>query len=153
MKSALTILSVLFSVTAATAFMAPGDPTLESALQAKGVGAASPAGDAVLFLKFQNHQSDYLIFYDADGSTLLLRYRRDRWYYDNDDLRDSLRQGITYRVVVKQLARVEEGKIPAGISGAGLPRVPVVRKIRKVRELYIGDIAGINESALRDLRY
>ncbi len=82
-----------------------------------------------------------------------MRYRRDRWYYDNDDLRDSLRQGITYRVVVKQLARVEEGKFPAGISGAGLPRVPVVRKIRKVRELYIGDIAGINESALRDLRY
>lgn len=133
--------------------MAPGDPTLEAAAQAKGPGVSSSQAEPALFLKFQNHQGDFLIFYDADGSTLLLRYRRDRWDYDNDNLRDSLRQGITYRVVVKQLAKVEEGKIPAGISGAGLPRVPVVRKIRKIRDLYIGDIAGINESALRDLRY
>lgn len=125
--------------------MAPGDPTLEAASQAKG--------EPVLFLKFQNHQSDYLIFYDAEGSTLLLRYRKDRWDYDNDGLRDSLRQGITYRVIVRQLIKVEEGKIPAGISGAGLPRVPVVRKIRKIRDLYLGDLANINESALRDLRY
>lgn len=133
--------------------MAPGDPTLEAAAQAKGPGLSPSQAEPALFLKFQNHQGDFLIFYDADGSTLLLRYRRDRWDYDNDNLRDSLRQGITYRVVVKQLAKVEEGKIPAGISGAGLPRVPVVRKIRKIRDLYIGDIAGINESALRDLRY
>lgn len=125
--------------------MAPGDVTLEAAAQTKG--------EPVLFLKFQNHQSDYLIFYDAEGSTLLLKYRKDRWDYDNDDLRDSLRQGITYRVIVRQLVKVEEGKIPAGISGAGLPRVPVVRKIRKIRDLYLGDLANINESALRDLRY
>ncbi len=125
--------------------MAPGDPTLEGSLQTKG--------EPVLFLKFQSHQSDYLLFFDAEGSTLLLRYRRDRWDYDNDNLRDSLRQGITYRVVVKQLARVEEGKIPAGISGAGLPRVGVARKIRKIRDLFIAEIADINESALRDLRY
>lgn len=133
--------------------MAPGDPTLESALQGKASGPSASQAAPVLFLKFQNHQSDYLIFYDAEGSTLLLRYRRDRWDYDNDTLRDSLRQGITYRVVVRQLAKVEESKIPAGVSGAGLPRVPVVRKIRKIRDLYIGDLANINESALRDLRY
>ena len=64
--------------------MAPGDPTLEAAAQAKG--------EPALFLKFQNHQSDYLIFYDADGSILLMRYRIDRWDYDNDTLRDSLRR-------------------------------------------------------------
>lgn len=145
MKTARTIFLLILSLGPVAAFMAPGDPTLEAAAQAKG--------EPVLFLKYQNHQADYLVFYDAEGSTLLLRYRRDRWDYDNDDLRDSLRQGITYRVVVKQLAKVEEGKIPAGVSGAGLPRVPVVRKIRKIRDLFIGELAGINESALRDLRY
>lgn len=134
------------------AFMAPGDPTLEAATQAQGT-SGSAKGEPVLYLKYQNHQADYLVFYDADGSTLLLRYRKDRWDYDNDNLRDSLRQGITYRVIVAQLAKVEEGKLPAGITGAGLPRAVTVRKIRRIREVYIGDLRNINESALRDLRY
>lgn len=125
--------------------MAPGDLTLEAATQTKN--------ESALFLKFQNHQADYLIFYDAEGSTLLLRYRKDRWDYDNDDLRDSLRQGVTYKLLVSNLKKLEEGQIPAGVAGAGLPRVRVLRPIRKIRDLFAGDIRYINESALRDLRY
>ncbi|MFO1470022.1 MAG: hypothetical protein U1F27_03140 [Turneriella sp.] len=74
----------------------------------------------VLFLKFQTAGRLPRIL-RCGRLDSALRYRRDRWDYDNDTLRDSLRQGITYRVVVGQLAKVEEGKIPAGVSGAGLP--------------------------------
>lgn len=128
------------------AFLAPDDITLEKAVEQK-------AAANELFLKYQSHQADYLIFYDAEGSTLLVRYRLDRWDYTNDNLRDSLRQGITYRVRASAIKKLGEGEIPKGVSGSGIPLVPVKRKIRRIRDLYSGDLANINESALRDLRY
>lgn len=127
------------------AFFAPGDTTLEQA------AATSTPPD--LFLKYQAHEGDYLVFYDATGSILLLRYRRDRWDYDQDALRDSLRQGITYRIRCKNLSKLPEGEVPAGVTGAGLPRVTTIRKIRRIRELYSGELDTVTESALRDLRY
>lgn len=130
---------------AVPAFFAPGDVTLE---QAVASGASTD-----LFLKYQAHEGDYLVFYDAAGSILLVRYRRDRWDYDQDTLRDSLRQGITYRIRCRNLVKLPEGEVPAGITGAGLPRVPTIRKIRRIRDLYSGELEVVTESALRDLRY
>ncbi|MFZ5629931.1 MAG: hypothetical protein ACOY5B_12430 [Spirochaetota bacterium] len=127
------------------AFFAPGDQTLEQAV------AAGTQVD--LYLKYQAHEGDYLVFYDATGSILLVRYRRDRWDYDQDTLRDSLRQGITYRIRCKNLNRLPEGEVPAGVMGAGLPRVTTIRKIRRIRDLYSGELESVTESALRDLRY
>jgi hypothetical protein len=127
-------------------FLAPDDITLEKAVDGN-------AAETDLFLKYQSHQGDYLIFYDIEGSTLLLRYRIDRWDYDNDVLRDSLRQGITYRVRSKALKKLAEGEVPKGVMGSGVPLVPVKRKIRRIRDLYSADFVNVNESALRDLRY
>lgn len=143
---AATLLFTLSIVAPIAAFMAPDDITLEKSAEAK-------ADTSELFLKYQNHQGDYLIFYDLEGSTLLVRYRIDRWDYDNDTLRDSLRQGITYRVAAKGLKKLGEGEVPKGVMGSGIPLVPVKRKIRRIRDLYSADLANINESALRDLRY
>ncbi|HMV36191.1 MAG TPA: hypothetical protein PKC74_08775 [Turneriella sp.] len=126
-------------------FFAPGDQTLEQA-----VAAGAPVD---LFLKYQAHEGDYLVFYDATGSILLVRYRRDRWDYDQDTLRDSLRQGITYRIRCRNLNKLPEGEVPAGVMGAGLPRVTTIRKIRRIRDLYAGELEAVTESALRDLRY
>lgn len=140
------LLCVLNLAVPLAAFMAPDDVTLEKASESK-------ATENELFLKYQNHQGDYFIFYDLEGSTLLIRYRIDRWDYTNDDLRDSLRQGITYRVRVRALKKLGEGEIPKGVMGSGLPTVVVKRKIRRIRDLYSGDFLLINESALRDLRY
>ncbi len=127
-------------------FLAPDDVTLEKAGETK-------TDPNEIFLKYQSHQGDYLIFYDLEGSTLLVRYRVDRWDYENDTLRDSLRQGITYRVRVKSLKKLAEGEVPKGVMGSGVPLVPVKRKIRRIRDLYSGDFVAVNESALRDLRY
>lgn len=147
MKTRSAILLFTLSLAAPlAAFMAPDDITLEKSAEAKS--AASE-----LFLKYQSHQGDYFIFYDLEGSTLLIRYRIDRWDYTNDDLRDSLRQGITYRVRVNALKKLGEGEVPKGVMGSGVPPVPVKRKIRRIRDLYSGDFLFINESALRDLRY
>lgn len=140
------ILCFLFLQASLSAFIAPDDITLEKASETK-------AAENALFLKYQNHQGDYLVFYDLEGSTLLVRYRIDRWDYDNDTLRDSLRQGITYRVVMKGLKKLGEGEVPKGVMGSGIPPVAVKRKIRRIRDLYSADLANINESALRDLRY
>lgn len=141
---------VFFFVMAASApvlpFLAPDDITLDKASEAK-------AAENELFLKYQSHQGDYFVFYDLEGSTLLVRYRIDRWDYDNDVLRDSLRQGITYRVRMKALKKLAEGEVPKGVMGSGIPPVPVKRKIRRIRDLYSADLTNINESALRDLRY
>ncbi|MBL8034979.1 MAG: hypothetical protein JNJ69_14830 [Leptospiraceae bacterium] len=145
MKRAALLLFSLSLAFTANAFMAPGDPTLEI--------AAKQGEPPVLFLKYQHHEGDYLVFYDADGSILLMRYRIDRWDYDNDTLRDSLRRGTTYKILLAKLTKLDEGQVPAGVTGSGVPRVPVVRKIRRIRELYLGEMRGINESALRDLRY
>ena len=130
---------------AVQAFFAPGDQTLEQA-----VTAGTP-GD--LFLKYQSHEGDYLVFYDATGALLLLRYRRDKWDYDQDNLRDSLRQGITYRIRCRNLNKLPEGEVPAGVMGAGLPRIRTIRKIRRIRDLFSGELEVVTESALRDLRY
>lgn len=127
------------------AFFAPGDLTLSKAAEA--------GAQAELYLKYQSHDGDYLVFYDAEGAVLLLRYRRDKWDYDQDTLRDSLRQGITYRIQCRELKKLPEGEVPAGVTGAGLPRVPALRKIRRIRELYSAELGSVSESALRDLRY
>ncbi len=140
------LLLFLALATGLAAFFAPQDISLETAT------TNTPAA-AELYLKYQNTDSDYLLFYDADGSILFLRYRQDRWDYDNDRLRDSLQQGVTYRVQVKDLKRLPEGQLPSGASGAGLPRPVVTRKIRKIRDSFEGLLRAINESALRDLRY
>lgn len=140
------VLGSCFLFTAVSGFIAPDDTTLEKASESK-------TAETELFLKYQNHQGDYLVFYDLEGSTLLVRYRIDRWDYANDDLRDSLRQGITYRVRVNALKKLGEGEVPKGVMGSGLPPVAVKRKIRRIRDLYSGDFLFINESALRDLRY
>jgi hypothetical protein len=128
------------------AFFAPGDATLEQA-------ATDPAAAAGLFLKFQATDNDYLVFYDADGSILFLRYRQDRWDYDNDRLRDALQQGITYQVKLKNIARLPDGELPKGANGAGIPKPVTQRKIRKIRDSFVAELVAINESALRDLRY
>jgi hypothetical protein len=143
----LTALILLLCVLPASlrAFFAPDDVTLEKAAAAKA--------STELFLKYQAHEGDYLIFYDAKGAILFLRYRRDRWDYDQDALRDSLRRGNTYRIRCRNLVRLPEGEVPAGITGAGLPRVPTLRAIRRVRDLYSGELEMVTESALRDLRY
>lgn len=134
------------AVTALPAFFAPGDLTLEKA-------ATDQNGATSLFLKYQSTDNDYLVFYDADGSILFLRYRQDRWDYDNDRLRDSLQQGITYKVTLKAIARLAEGELPKGANGAGIPRPVTLRKIRKIRDSFMAELVAINESALRDLRY
>ena len=134
------------AVTALPAFFAPGDLTLEKA-------KADQNGTVSLYLKFQSTDNDYLVFYDADGSILFLRYRQDRWDYDNDRLRDSLQQGITYKVTLKSIARLAEGELPKGANGAGIPRPVTLRKIRKIRDSFVAELVAINESALRDLRY
>ncbi len=134
------------AVTALPAFFAPGDLTLEKA-------KADQNGAVSLYLKFQSTDNDYLVFYDADGSILFLRYRQDRWDYDNDRLRDSLQQGITYKVTLKSIARLAEGELPKGANGAGIPRPVTLRKIRKIRDSFVAELVAINESALRDLRY
>lgn len=126
-------------------FFAPGDQTLEQA-----AGATAP-GD--LFLKYQANEGDYLLFYDATGSLLLLRYRRDRWDYEQDALRDSLRQGVTYRIRCRSFRKLPEGEVPSGVMGAGLPRATTSRKIRRIRDVYAGELETVSESALRDLRY
>ncbi len=143
--AAICFLCAVVLPAAAYSFFAPGDPTLEQA-----VAANAPVD---LYLKYQAHEGDYLVFYDATGSILLLRYRRDRWDYEQDALRDSLRQGITYRIRCRNLSKLPEGELPAGVSGAGLPRVPTIRTIRRIRDLYAGEIEAVTESALRDLRY
>lgn len=137
----------------AVAFLSPADTTLEKA-------AGANAAETQLFLKYQSHESDYLVFYDLEGSTLLLKYRVDRWDYDNDVLRDSLVQGVTYRVKLRNLKKLGEGDVPAGVRGSGLPPVQAttrpggqVRKIRRIRELYSGEMMAVSEAALRDLRY
>lgn len=135
------------------AFLSPADQTLEKAAETRNA-------ELEVYLKYQSLESDYLVFYDLEGSTLLLRYRVDRWDYDNDVLRDSLVQGVTYRVRVKNLKKLAEGEIPAGVRGSGLPQVPQstkpggqTRKIRRLRELYAGEMINVSEAALRDLRY
>lgn len=128
-----------------SAFFAPGDLTLEQ--------AAAGNTESDLFLKYQTHEGDFLIFYDAVGSLLFVRYRRDRWDYDNDPLRDSLRRGITYRVRCRNLVKLPEGELPSGVTGSGLPRVLAIRKIRRIREVYAAELGSVAESALRDLRY
>lgn len=147
MKRAASILCfcALLLASELPAFFAPDDTTLEQA----AAGTTQPD----LFLKYQAHEGDYLVFYDAKGSILLLRYRRDRWDYTQDALRDSLRRGITYRIRCKNLRKLPEGEVPAGVIGAGLPRVPTLRKIRRIRDLFSGELDSITESALRDLRY
>jgi len=125
------------------AFLAPDDITLV-------VAAAKP--DATLFLKYQSYEGDYLVFYDREGSTLLLKYRVDKWDYANDMLRDYLQQGITYRVTMKSLKNLPEEALPPGVRGSGLPKVVHTRKIRKIRDIYLADLQSVNESALRDLR-
>lgn len=140
------LFGLLFGFTGLGAFFAPGDMTLEKA-------AAEQSNAAALFLKYMATDNDYLIFYDADGSILFLRYRQDRWDYDNDRLRDSLQQGITYQVSMKAIARLAEGELPKGANGAGLPKPMTLRKIRKIRDSFVADLAAINEAALRDLRY
>lgn len=139
------VLMTLLASLSLSAFFAPGDLTL-----AKAAEAGKPAE---LFLKYQSHDGNYLVFYDVEGSVLLLRYRRDKWDYDRDTLRDSLRQGITYRINCRELKKLPEGEVPAGVTGAGLPRVPPLRKIRRIRELYSAELESVSESALRDLRY
>lgn len=143
-RAALLIYLVILG-TAAQAFFAPGDLTLEKAV--------TTGGAEDLFLKYQSTEGDYLFFYDASGAVLLVRYRRDKWDYDNDDLRDSLRQGITYRIRCKNLQKLPEGEVPAGVAGSGLPKVPTIRKIRRIRDLYSAELDIVTESALRDLRY
>jgi hypothetical protein len=128
------------------AYLSPSDLTLEKA-------SAAPVPAETLYLKFQSRDADFLVFYDFEGSTLYLRYRLDRWDYDNDDLVASLRQGITYAIRLKSLKKLPEGEMPQGVAGAGLPRAVVTRKIRRIRDLYTGEFLSLNESALRDLRY
>lgn len=141
-----SLLFLLSLVTSLGAFFSPSDISLDSA-------TTNTPASAELYLKFQSADNDYLLFYDADGSILFLRYRQDRWDYDNDRLRDSLQRGVTYRVQVKDLKRLPEGQLPLGASGAGLPRPVVTRKIRKIRDSFEGLLQAISESALRDLRY
>lgn len=144
MRCTLTIqLSAFFFALAA--YLAPTDTTLLKAIEQKTT-------ETQLFLKFESAQSDYLVFYDAEGSTLFLRYRRDKWDYDNDTLRDSLRQGITYIVKMRALQKFADGALPKGVLGHGLPKVLATRPIRRIREVFGADVLGINESALRDLR-
>lgn len=138
-------LCISFLPTRLSGFFAPDDLTLEQAVQA--------SAPVELFLKYQAHEGDYLIFYDASGSILFLRYRRDRWDYDQDALRDSLQRGITYRIRLRNLSKLPEGEVPAGVLGAGVPRVATVRKIRRIRDLYVAELDTVTESALRDLRY
>lgn len=140
------IFLISISLAPVVAFLSPADQTLEKAAE-----TAKPQIE--VFLKYQSHQADYLIFYDLENSTLLLRYRVDRWDYDNDLLRDSLMRGVTYRVKCRNLKKLADGEIPAGVSGSGLPRVNQIRKIRRIRDIYSAEILAINESALRDLRY
>lgn len=128
------------------AFFAPGDVTLEKVATEQNAAAG-------LYLKFQATDNDYLVFYDADGSILFLRYRQDRWDYDNDRLRDSLQRGITYLVKLKNISRLPDGELPKGANGAGLPKPVTLRKIRKIRDSFVAQLVTINESALRDLRY
>jgi hypothetical protein len=141
-----SLLLLITFATALEAFFFPGDPSLDSA-------TTNTPASAELFLKFQNVDNDYLLFYDAEGSILFLRYRQDKWDYANDRLRDSLQQGVTYRIQAKDLKRLPEGELPTGASGAGLPRPAVIRKIRKIRDSFVGQLGTISESALRDLRY
>ncbi|MCX7631995.1 MAG: hypothetical protein N2Z22_01535 [Turneriella sp.] len=136
----------LIVVLSLCAFFAPDDTSLEQAV-ASGKEAHS------LFLKYQDHQGDYLLFYDAVGSLLYLRYRRDRWDYSNDALRAKLRRGITYRVECRLLKKLPEGQLPPGLPGAENPRLKELRKIRELRAAYLADLVAVNESALRDLRY
>lgn len=146
-RSCIQLAVVLLLLTRpAAAFLSPADATLEKTAEIK-------APETEVFLKYQGHESDYLVFYDLEGSTLLLKYRIDRWDYDNDILRDSLVQGITYRVKVKNLKKLAEEEIPAGVRGSKLPRVVQTRKIRRIRELYAGEMITVGEAALRDLRY
>jgi len=142
----LCILCGYFLHSSLRAFLAPDDPTLLQVTEKK-------ITETELFLKYQSHQSDYWIFYDLEGSTILIRYRLDRWDYANDRVRDSLRQGITYKLRVKNLRKLAEGELPPGIISAGIPRAAMIRKIRKIRDLFSGDYITVNESALRDLRY
>lgn len=145
-RLSLVLVVALLSLTLVLhAFFAPGDLTLEQ--------AATGNAESDLFLKYQAHENDFLIFYDAAGALLFLRYRRDRWDYDNDPLRDLLRRGITYRVRCRNLVKLPEGELPPGVTGSGLPRVQSVRKIRRIREVYAAELGSVTESALRDLRY
>jgi hypothetical protein len=142
----LCVLSGYFFHSPLKAFLAPDDPTLLQVAEKK-------ISETDLFLKYQSHQGDYWVFYDLEGSTLLVRYRLDRWDYTNDRVRDSLRQGITYKLRVKNLRRLADGEIPPGVTSAGIPRAAMIRKIRKIRDLFSGEFMAVNESTLRDLRY
>lgn len=147
MKSLCLILSflLLFNPSAVSSFFSPTDSTLGQTVENK---SATP-----LFLKYQNHDGDYLIFYDAEGDILYLRYRRDKWDYSHNRERDFLRQGITYECKVVNLEKLSEGELPKGVMGADLPEASRTRKIRRIRSVFKAEWGGVSDSALRDLRY
>lgn len=136
---------VLFNPFAVFSFFSPTDLTLAQTVEKKST--------APLFLKYQNHDGDYLIFYDADGDILYLRYRRDKWDYSHDRERDFLRRGITYELRVVNLEKLSEGELPKGVMGADLPAPSRTRKIRRIRSVFKAEWGGVSDSALRDLRY
>jgi len=49
-------------------------------------------------LLYQNKEGDFLVFYDPKGIPHYLRYRIDRWDYDNEQKVSLLRRGTEYQV-------------------------------------------------------
>ena len=49
-------------------------------------------------LTYQNKDGDFIIFYNKKGIPCYLRYRIDKWDYDNDKIISELRRGTKYKV-------------------------------------------------------
>lgn len=70
----------------------------------------TPDSSYTLTLRFQSIWKDFAVFYD-DQKIYYLRYRKDRWDYDNDEKIKEFVQGIQYVVTfkfVKKINRKEE---------------------------------------------
>ena len=135
--------AIWFNFNSLSAFIGTDDPTLEK------VATQNATGE--IFLKYQHAQSDYLIFYDRHGSLLLLRYRRDKWDYDNNVLRDNLVRGITYKVKFSGMKKLSQKEIPAELATNEVS-AGTTRKIRDFRSVFLAQLTAVRESALRDLR-
>lgn len=88
---------------------------------------------------FQEKWNDYLIFYDNQKHLYYLKFRKDKWDYDNDAIIDQLVLGVEYLVsfeftgTVNDASELVKKSTDKQASGRDLKR-----KIRNPQVLYAG---------------
>ncbi len=112
-----------------------------------------------LKLSYQNKQNDFLIFYDQNGETIYIQYRRDKWDYRREKMVKELQRANEYNIRFIYLGtlnemdhRFKDQILPFKLTKEEIQKALPQRVIREIPPIKVGRLIDLQYSHLDDLR-